>query len=174
MEATINLGVALLMLFTIPRDHNFYATEENFGGYFTTWKNHQTIGEVFNSFADKKEKVYFVEYQNSDLVPQYDYLTFANAVVPNQTQGLWGGWKPVAGPTERYKQYTVSLGMTEWKQMLLSEYTYVYLRSVDDYFITNYGELFADQGEIETGGIYRVYQGDTDVRLKRIAYKNLE
>ena len=167
-------GVALLMLFTIPRDHNFYTTEENFGGYFATWKNHQTIGEVFNSFADKKEKVYFVEYQNSDLVPQYDYLTFANAVVPNQTQGLWGGWKPVAGPTERYKQYTVSLGMTEWKQMLLSEYTYVYLRSVDDYFITNYGKLFADPGEIETGGIYRVYQGDTDACLKRIAYKNLE
>ena len=107
-------------------------------------------------------------------MPQYDYLTFANAVVPNQTQGLGGGWKPVAGPTERYKQYTVSLGMTEWKQMLLSEYTYVYLRSVDDYFITNYGELFVDQGEIETGGIYRVCQGDTDVCLKRIAYKNLE
>lgn len=165
---------ALFILLNIPADHHFYTTEENFGEYFSTWKNHQTIGEVFNSFADKSEKIYFVEYKNSELVPQYDYLTFANAVVPNQTQGLWGGWKPVVSESERYKQYTVQYDEGEWARLLEDQYTYVYLRYVDDYFIDNYGNLFENTDDIVTGNIFRICKNGGEISLRKIAYKNLE
>lgn len=164
---------SMLVILNIPSDHPFYTTEENFGPYFTTWKNHQTIGEVFRSFADKEEKVYYVEYQDSDLVPQYNYLTFANAVVPNLTQGLGKGWKPIAGTDAPYRSYAVEYSADDWEALLRQEYQYVYLRYVESYFIDTYGELFEKPEEIKSGMIYRVDVSGENVTLRKIAYKNL-
>lgn len=164
---------SLFVIINIPSNHPFYTTEENFGLYFTTWKNHQTIGEVFKSFADKEEKVYYVEYQNSNLVPQYNYLTFANAVVPNLTQGLGKGWKPIAGVEAPYRSYAVEYSANEWEELLKEEYKYVYLRYVEPYFIDTYGELFEKPEEIVNGNIYRVDIAGENVVLKKIAYKDL-
>lgn len=62
----------------------------------------------------------------------------------------------------------------EWGQLLAEQYTYVYLRYVDDYFEDNYAELFSDKEEIVSGAFYKVESGENEkVHLRRIAYKNL-
>lgn len=165
--------VSLFILFCVPDGHPYYTTEENFGGYFTTWKNHQTIGEVFRSFADKDEKIYYVEYSNSDLIPQYNYLTFFNAVVPNLTQGLSGGWKPVTSGDSPYHNYIVQYTAEEWGQLLSQQYSYVYLRYIDDYFVENYGSLFEDEEQIVNGAVFKVNVTDENVLLQKIAFKDL-
>ena len=165
--------ISLFILLCVPKNHPYYTTEENFGGYFTTWAYHQTIGEVFRSFADKDEKIYYVEYSNSDLIPQYNYLTFLNAVVPNLTQGLNGGWKPVVSGDSPYQNYTVQYTAKEWEQLLAQQYTYVYLRYVDDYFVENYCSLFEDERQIVSGSIFKVNVSDDNVSLQRIAFKDL-
>lgn len=165
--------ISLFILLCVPDGHPYYTTEENFGGYFTTWKHHQSIGEVFRSFADKEEKVYYVEYSNSDLIPQYNYLTFANAVVPNLTQGLSGGWKPIISADAPFYNYTVQYTPEEWGKLLSEQYTYVYLRFVDDYFVENYGRLFENKQDIVSGAIFKVNTLNGDVSLHKIAYKNL-
>lgn len=166
--------ISLFILLCVPEGHPYYTTEENFGGYFTTWKNHQTIGEVFRTFADKEEKVYYVEYSNSELIPQYNYLTFFNAIVPNLTQGMNGGWKLITSSDSPYNNYTVQYTADEWGRLLAEQYTYVYLRYVDDYFKENYGSLFADQEDIVSGVICKVEVDESgSVLLKRIAFKDL-
>lgn len=166
--------ISLFILLCVPEGHPYYTTEENFGSYFTTWKNHQTIGEVFRTFADKDEKVYYVEYSNGELIPQYNYLTFANAVVPNLTQGLHGGWKVVTSADSPYNNYTVQYTADEWGNLLAEQYTYVYLRYVDDYFRENYGSLFEDPEDIISGAICKVETDESGAALlKRIAFKDL-
>ncbi len=165
--------VSLFILLCVPDGHPYYTTEENFGGYFTTWKNHQTIGEVFRSFADKDEKIYYVEYSNSDLIPQYNYLTFFNAVVPNLTQGLNGGWKPVVSGNSPYHNYIVQYTAEEWGELLAQQYSYVYLRYVDDYFVEHYGSLFEEETQIASGAIFKVNVVDDNVVLHRVAFKDL-
>ncbi len=166
--------IALFILLCVPDEHPYYIAETNHDGWYVTWQNHQNIGEVFRSFADKDEKVYYVEYSNSDLIPQYNYLTFANSVVPNLTQGIGGGWKPIATDESPYLNYTVRYTAEEWGQLLAEQYTYVYLRYVDDYFEDNYAELFSDKEEIVSGAFYKVESGENEkVHLRRIAYKNL-
>lgn len=165
--------ISLFILLCVPDGHPYYTTEENFGGYFTTWKNHQSIGEVFRSFADKDEKIYYVEYSNSDLIPQYNYLTFFNAVVPNLTQGLNGGWKPVVSGNSPYNNYIVQYTAEEWGQLLAQQYSYVYLRYVDDYFVDHYGSLFEEETQIVSGAIFKVNVVDDNVVLHRIAFKDL-
>ena len=166
--------VAIFVLMAVPDNHDYYSTEENFGQYFTTWKNHQIIGEVFRSFADKEEKVYYVEYTDSELVPQYNYLTFANAVVPNLTQGLASGWKPVVSMDAAYNNYKVQYSVDEWEQLLAEQYSYVYVSFADDYFIENYGRLFSDVSQIENGAIFQVVPVDEQhITLQKIAKKDL-
>ena len=165
--------ISLFIVLCVPKNNPYYTTEENFGSYFTTWKYHQTIGEVFRSFADKDEKIYYVEYSNGDLIPQYNYLTFFNAVVPNLTQGMTGGWKPVVSYDSPYNNYVVRFTVEEWEQLLADRYTYVYLRYVDDYFVESYGSLFEDEEQIVSGSIFKVNVTDDNVSLHRIAFKNL-
>lgn len=166
--------IALFILLCVPDGHPYYIAETNHDGWFITWQNHQSIGEVFRSFADKDEKVYYVEYSNSELIPQYNYLTFANSVVPNLTQGLGGGWKPVTSAESPYFNYTVQYTTEEWGQLLAEQYTYVYLRYVDDYFEENYAELFLSKEDISNGAFYKVEtDGNEQVLLRKIAYKNL-
>lgn len=129
--------------------------------------------EVFRSFADKEEKIYYVEYSNSSLIPQYNYLTFFNAVVPNLTQGLTSGWKPIVSSDSPYYNYTEQYTVKEWEELLARQYTYVYLRYVDDYFVENYGSLFENEEEVVSGAIFKVNSADEGVSLQRIAFKDL-
>ena len=165
--------IALFILLCVPDGHPYYIAETDHDGWFVTWQNHQSIGEVFRSFADKGEKIYYVEYSNSSLIPQYNYLTFFNAVVPDLTQGLSSGWKPVVSDNHPYYNYTVQYTAKEWGQLLAQQYTYVYLRYVDDYFVENYGSLFEDEGQIVNGAIFKVNVVDDDVSLQKIALKDL-
>lgn len=166
--------ICIFIVLNVPENHTYYSTEESFGIYFTTWKNHQTIGEVFRSFADKNEKVFYVEYSDSELVPQYNLLTFMNAVVPNLTQSLSGGRKPVASDDAPFHNYTVKYSKEEWAELLRTQYSYVYLRYIDDYFVVNYGDLFEDIGQIVNGGIYSVNDVENgEIVLKQIAFKDL-
>lgn len=166
--------ISVFVLLNIPDNHPFYTTEENFGIYYSTWENHQTMSEVFRSFADKDERIYYVEYSDSELVPQYNYLTFMNAVVPNSTQGLWSGRKLVAFDNAPFKNYTRKCSSDEWAQILQQEYSYVYLRYVDNYFVENYGKLFEEDSKIVNGGIYSVnITEDGKLLLKKVAFKDL-
>lgn len=166
--------LSFFIILNVPDNHDYYSTAENFGAYFTTWQYHQTIGEVFRSFADKNEKVFYVEYADSELVPEYNRLTFMNAVIPNNTQGLAVGRKPVVSDESPFINSTVKYSREEWTQLLREQYSYVYLRSFDDYFVINYGDLFEDENQIADGGIYSVnVTGDGDVLLKQIAIKDL-
>ena len=166
--------VAVFVIMAVPDNHRYYSTEENFGQYFTTWKNRQVVGEVFRSFADQEEKVYYVEYTDSELVPQYNYLVFANAVVPNLTQGFGKGWKPVVDMNAEYNNYKVQYSVDEWEQLLAEQYSYVYVSFADDYFVENYGSLFSDVSQIENGAIFKVVHLDEqNVTLQKIAKKDL-
>ena len=166
--------VCLFIVLIVPDGHEYYSTAENFGAYFTTWQNHQTIGEVFRSFADKDEKVFYVEYSDSNLVPEYNRLTFMNAVVPNRTQGVNAGRKLVVSEDHPFINSTVKYSREEWAERLKEQYSYVYLRTVDDYFVINYGALFEDCNQIVNGGIYSVNDTeDGGILLKQIAIKDL-
>lgn len=166
--------ISVFVLMQVPENHPYYTTEENFGLYFTTWKNYQTIGEVFRSFADKDERIFYVEYSDSELVPQYNYLTFFNSVVPNLTQGLFRGRKPVVSENAPYLEYTIHCSTEQWQQILEQDYDYVYLRFVGDYFKDNYGSIFEDYEQIENGAIYKVLIDEAgETKLKKIAFKDL-
>ena len=166
--------LSFFIILNVPDNHEYYSTAENFGAYFTTWQNHQTIGEVIRSFADKNEKIFYVEYADSELVPEYNRLTFLNAVVPNNTQGLAVGRKPVVSDESPFINSTEKYSREDWAQLLREQYSYVYLRTVDDYFVINYGDLFEDENQIVDGGIYSVNDTENEeVVLKQIAIKDL-
>ena len=167
--------ISLFILLHVPDNHPYYTTEENFGSYFTTWKYYQTIGEVFRSFADKDERVYYVEYSDSELVPQYNYLTFMNAIVPNRTQGLFAARKPIEeSEGAPFNNYTQKYSCEDWRNVLKIDYSYVYLRYIDNYFIEHYGALFEDTSQIVNGGIYVVNKEENGkALLKQIAVKDL-
>lgn len=167
------LGACVVL--EVPAGHPYRTGEDVMGNYYTIWQNHQSIGEVFRSFAQKDEKVYYVAYKDSDMVPQYDYLIFYNAVAPNLTQGLGAGWKPVEEIPDDYGMYYVKLSCDEWAQLLADNYSYVYLQNVDDYFCEHYGDLFEDKSEICDGGTYKVQtDNEANTKLIKIAYENLD
>lgn len=166
--------ICAFIILNVPGGHEYYSTAENFGDYFTTWQYHQTIGEVFRSFADKDEKVFYVEYSDSNLVPEYNRLTFMNAVVPNRTQSLTAGRKLVVSGEHPFINSVAKYSREEWEKLLREQYSYVYLRTVDDYFVINYGGLFEDCDQIVNGGIYSVdVTGDGGILLRQIAFKDL-
>jgi hypothetical protein len=163
------LGIAVIL--SVPKDHSYIGGEASIGMYAPTWEGHQSIGEVFRSFADKDEKIFYISYEDSDLVPQYDYLVFFNAVAPNLTQGLQGGWKPVeSGSDLRGEGYRLVTTCEDYGDLLSSEYSYVYIQTAGSYFREHYGSLFREESEIKDGGIYRVSSENGRTTLIPIAY----
>lgn len=146
---------AILAAFVMPGTHPLYQTAENRNQYAQTYAVHSSIGETFRSFSDRTEKVFFLSYQDSDLVPKYNYLTFRNAIVPTGVQGLTEPWKPIAEYEERYRTFAEIVNPGQLARQL-TQYDYVYIHDADSYFTEHYGMLFEDPDEIENGGVYQV------------------
>lgn len=56
---------------------------------------------------------------------------------------------------------------------MAQQYSYVYLRYVDDYFVEHYGSLFEEETQIASGAIFKVNVVDDNVVLHRVAFKDL-
>lgn len=168
-QLTWLLGIAVML--SVPRNHPFVGGDASIGSYAPTWEDHQSVGEVFRSFADKDEKIFYISYEDSKLVPQYDYLVFFNAVAPNLTQGLYGGWKPVEQESDLKEEgYRLVVTCKEYEKLLSEEYSYVYIQTAGSYFREHYSALFQDESEIKDGGIYRVTTEEGKTVLVPIAY----
>lgn len=146
---------AILAAFVMPGTHPLYQTAENRNQYAQTYEVHSSIGETFRSFSDRTEKVFFISYQDSDLVPKYNYLTFRNAIVPTGVQGLTEPWKPIAEYEEQYRTFAEIVNPGQLARQL-TQYDYVYIHDADAYFTEHYGMLFEDPEEIVNGGVYQV------------------
>lgn len=166
------LGICVIL--NVPKDHPYRTGSDVMGDYYTIWQDHQSIGEVFRSFARSDEKIYYVAYKDSRMVSQYDYLIFFNAVAPNNTQGLGAGWKPVEEIPDDNGQYYVKMSPDEWSELLSKDYKYVYLQNVNVSFKEQYGSLFENEDDIKDGGIYRVVKSSTGIKLSETAYMNLD
>lgn len=166
--------LSIVVLLCVPGNHSYVGGEASIGLYAPTWQEHQSIGEVFRSFADRNEHIFYVSYQDSKMVPQYDYLVFFNAVAPNLTQGLGGGWKPVEDENDLNGNYRITVTNEKFGELLSDQYTYVYLQTVNSYFREHYGSLFREENEIRDGGIYRVTSEGGKVTLIPIAYYPVE
>ena len=52
--------------------------------------------------------------------------------------------------------WTLEMTPEQWKTTLLEQYDYVALYKINDYFLANFGKLFAEPDEIEVNALYRV------------------
>lgn len=163
-----------LIFLSVPNSSPLYMTADIGDELYQQWGSNRVLRETIRSFAEEGEYIYFVSYEDSTIVPKYNYLMFFNAVAPVHAQGLNGGWKPVEEYEEQYYTYAKIMSSEEWGQMLADKYDYVYIHDIDDYFPEHYGSLFENEDDIMNGGIYKVIVNDDgSVKLHKIAYKDL-
>lgn len=107
----------------------------------------------FEGGLGEEDRVYFV----ADGAGVYEKLCAAYTLYPNRCDSALG-WN--FDPEGENAMYAAEVSGQKWADALLSEgYTYVYLYSISDHFLADYGELFAEPSDLVGGGLYRVEEG---------------
>jgi len=165
---------AVLIYMSVPYSTPLYMTEDLGDEMYQQWGSNRVLRESIRSFAEEGEYIYFVSYEDSTIVPKYNYLMFFNAVAPVHAQGIYGGWKPVVEYEEKYYTYAKIMSPEVWGQKLADKFDYVYIHDIDEYFPEHYSSLFENEDDIMNGGIYKVIVNDDGgVSLRKIAYKDV-
>ncbi len=117
----------------------------------------------FEGGLTEADRVYFV----ADGAGVYEKLCAAYSLYPTRCDSTLGWNFETAGENAMYAS-AVSAG--QWAGALKADgYTYVYLYSISDHFLADYGQLFAEPADVVGGGLYRVEEGGSlGVSLVRV------
>ncbi len=112
--------------------------------------NYSSVGETITNNLNKDDKVYFIS-EGSD---GFDFYVFRYEITPIKSSDShrWSIGEP------RYEKdiWTWYVSATDWKNILINNYEYVYLYNIDEDFIKDYGMLFKDKLEIKARALFKV------------------
>jgi hypothetical protein len=124
-------------------------------------EQYENVKQYSGSLNSKIDKIYIVS-QNSQgedyWILRYNFTPVQ--VSPNCTWSLGVPYSPS-------DIWTLSKTAEEWSQDL-KKYTFVYLNSIDERFINNYGQLFENSSDIKNANIYSVNKTSDGVVLKNV------
>lgn len=164
---TILIGICFPMQSVIDKNNESEVTED------MVYAN-EGIAEIFRSFSQKGEKVYFVCSNSSG----YSYHIFKNVVCPlvvadsdwNLVTSKEAWYEKEAlyeGRNEEINGKTAILSAEEWKERLKT-CDYVFIYHADEVFIKGYANVFEDENTITDGSFYEVLREGEELRLKYI------
>ena len=104
------------------------------------------------------------------MISGLDYYVLLYNFTPVHTQP-WGRMWSLGKPYSPDDQWTANISVDEWSKKL-EGFTYVYLYSVDDRFINDYGQLFENKNDIKNKNIYRVHKIGDGVTLEIVSLNN--
>lgn len=116
--------------------------------------------QIANAIETEASKVFVISQADSG----YDYWALRYSLRPHIVSNsyLWS----IGEPFFEGDIWTARIGAKEWKEILLNEkYEYVVIYRLNDYFINNYGSLFADPSSINANAIYKVDQRNGQLKL---------
>lgn len=123
---------------------------------------YEDIKQYMSILNAKTDRVYIISQDTEGFdywVLRYDFTPIQ--VSPNFTWSL-------GAPYSSSDIWTVNKTAQEWSKDL-ENYTYVYLYSVDDRFINNYGQLFENVSAIKGKSMYSISKIDKRIILKNIS-----
>lgn len=111
---------------------------------------YETLSAQIRRTCDGDDKIYFVSQETTG----FDYWVSRFNARPNQFNGnmTWSIGEAFYDGDIWTKQTTAE----EWQTLLLEQYDYVALYQINDYFLENFAQLFAEPESIETNALYRV------------------
>lgn len=110
---------------------------------------YETLHKEIQLFCDGDDRIYFV----SQATTGFDYWVCRFNARPNTFNG--NSWS-IGEPFFEGDIWTYRTTPEDWQNCLFAEYDYVALYRVNDYFLKNYGHLFAQPEEIEADALYWV------------------
>jgi len=112
--------------------------------------DYDDITRYTNKLDYRTDRIYFIT-QNTDGYGYWitRYLVTPIAIEPNY---LWS----LGTKYSNNDLWTKDLSVSQWKEVLMNEYTYVYLYNIDQSFIDRYGSLFEKRSAITSKSMYRV------------------
>ncbi|MBR5231953.1 MAG: hypothetical protein IKW00_06880 [Clostridia bacterium] len=116
------------------------------------------VTEKVRKNEGERARIYFVTQENDNEIYDASRYYLRPYAVINQGEFHFGR-------QSFFGAYTVyQMGLEKWNNLLYNGYDYVYVAELDDYFITNFGDLFS--GELKPNSLYIIEktEGET-VRL---------
>ena len=121
---------------------------------------YENVKQYISFLNPKKDRVYVVSQHSSG----FDYYVLVYDFTPVQTQPWARDWS-LGKPYSADDKWTTDISESGWSK-ILKNFTYVYLYSIDDRFISDYGKLFYNVNDIKSRNIYSVHKTDTGVILE--------
>lgn len=144
-------AVFLLVLLLISPAGRFYEFAR--GDYVehsaTVRTPFEPLAEEIRRHCDGDDRIFFI----SQATTGFDYWVSRFNARPNAFNG--STWS-IGQPFFEGDIWTTPMTPEDWQRSLLEEYDYVALYRVNDYFLENFGSLFAQPEEIEINTLYRV------------------
>lgn len=109
---------------------------------------YEQLRQTIEEHCDGNDRIYFISQETTG----FDYWVSRYNARPNSFNSnfTWSiGTTFYVGDV-----WTKKTTPQEWHALLMSQYDYVALYKVNDYFLANYGHLFADPENIETNALY--------------------
>jgi len=112
--------------------------------------DYDDISRYTKKLDEHIDRIYIIAQNTSDYAYWITrYLVTPIAIEPNFS------WSQGAKNCNN-DHLTKDLSLAQWKEQLITEYTYVYLFNIDDAFINRYGSLFEKRSDITNKSMYRI------------------
>lgn len=111
---------------------------------------YEALHDAIRQNCDGDDRIYFVSQETTG----FDYWVSRFNARPNSFNPNFT-WS-IGEPFHEGDIWTKTITPEEWQDQLLAQYDYVALYKVNDYFLENFGCLFAQPENIEINALYRV------------------
>ena len=111
--------------------------------------NYTALVNLINLKTDENDKIYFISQENSG----FDFWVTRFSVRPRTLN--FCTWS-IGKPFYEGDIWTQPKTLEQWKNELFTEYDFVALYRINDYFVETYGELFEDNMDISNNKLYKV------------------
>lgn len=108
---------------------------------------YQELTAKIRSIVPENDRIFLISQENNGI----DYWVLRYDIRPRRANGR--DWS-IGGPYAEEDNWSVQLSCEEFWNRLEQSYQYLALYRTNDYFYENYGELFAEDTEIENNGLY--------------------
>lgn len=159
-RAIIVLTALFVFLAPIGRVYHFFSGEYVQFGY-NTRKPYMGITESALSSIEKAQaKIYFVAQEDSG----FDFWVARYSMRPHLLDN--GGYSWSLGP-QFYEGdiWSQDISADKWREIIFTQYDYVLLYKVNDYFITSFSTLFESSASIKNGMLYAVDHDSGTLKL---------
>lgn len=114
------------------------------------------ISNLILETCDGDDIIWFIEQEKTG----YQWYVCRFNVRPNIVSGQWS----IGEPFYEGDVWTYEIDADEWWNQLEERYDYVALYHINDYFVNEYGRLFADSVSIEDNALFKI---DKEMRCLR-------